>query len=209
MKKISIIDYGCGNILSLSRALMEIGLDCKKTKNQNEILDSDLLILPGVGSFHNAMELLNKHNLKEAINNFVTVKQKPMIGICLGMQLMLTKSFELGEHNGLNLIEGEVVPIRKLSKLDRIKVPHVGWSKILKTDFISQALSDKDFYFVHSYVSKTKNKNETVAYSNYQDIKIPAVIKKNNIVGCQFHPEKSGRIGLSLFKHLINRLLKS
>ena len=207
MKKIAIIDYGVGNILSLSRAIEEIGFKAELTKNKKAILDSELLILPGVGAFDNAMKLLRKNNLIETLNEFVKIKKKPLIGICLGMQMLLTKSYEMGEHLGFNFIPGEVVQIKNLGKKE-IKIPHISWSEILiKNDFsnniLPKDLINRSFYFIHSFISVTKNKNHTVAYAKYLDIEIPAIIRNENVIGFQFHPEKSGNNGLKLLKNTL------
>ena len=116
MKKIIIVDYGCGNILSLRRGIQEIGYSSEITNDNKKIINSDFLILPGVGAFSNAMSLLNKHNLVDTLREYVVHKKKTIFGICLGMQIFLTKSYEMGEHKGLNFIEGEVIGIRKQTK---------------------------------------------------------------------------------------------
>ena len=113
MKKISIVDYGCGNILSLKRGIEQIGFSSEITKEKKKILNSDFLILPGVGAFQNAMSLLKNYDLIDTLKEYVQYKKKPIFGICLGMQVFLTKSYEMGEHNGLNFIEGEVVELKK------------------------------------------------------------------------------------------------
>ena len=130
MKKITIVDYGVGNILSISRAVEEVGFNTELTNNHNKILGSDLLILPGVGAFENAMELLKKNGLVETLNEFVKLKKKPLIGICLGMQMLLTKSFEMGEHKGLDFIPGEVIKIDNMSDKNKVKIPHINWTEI-------------------------------------------------------------------------------
>ena len=202
MKKITIIDYGCGNILSISRALEKIGYSSLFSKDKNEIIESDFLILPGVGSFKQAMSLLNKDNLKYIIKQAVLDKRIPLLGICLGMQILLTKSFEEGKFEGLNLIEGEVVKIKSL-KNNKIPIPNINWCNLnfknnIKENFIE--LEDKSFYFIHSYMAITKNIENTIATAKYKNVNIPSVIKSKNIIGCQFHPEKSGQNGLNFLK---------
>ncbi len=205
MKKITIIDYGCGNILSISRALEKIGYSSLFSKDKNEIIESDFLILPGVGSFKQAMSLLNKDNLKYIIKQAVLDKRIPLLGICLGMQILLTKSFEEGKFEGLNLIEGEVVKIKSL-KNNKIPIPNINWCNLnfknnIKENFIE--LEDKSFYFIHSYMAITKNIENTIATAKYKNVNIPSVIKSKNIIGCQFHPEKSGQNGLNFLKKII------
>ncbi len=205
MKKITIIDYGCGNILSISRALEKIGYSSLFSKDKNEIIESDFLILPGVGSFKQAMSLLNKDNLKYIIKQAVLDKRIPLLGICLGMQILLTKSFEEGKFEGLNLIEGEVVKIKSL-KNNKIPIPNINWCNLnfknnIKENFIE--LEDKSFYFIHSYMAVTKNIKNTIATAKYKNVNIPSIIKSKNIIGCQFHPEKSGQNGLNFLKKII------
>ena len=208
---ILILDYGCGNILSLKRALDEIGLKNLVSNAKEEIINADLIILPGVGAFENAIDLLKKKGLFDIILNEVS-KQKPLIGICLGMQMLFTKSFEMGEHNGLNLIEGNIEKIDKKSKIKALKIPHINWSNIifenkknLKKELVE--LNARSFYFIHSYMAFPLNDENIIAKSTYYDIEVPAIVKKDNIIGFQFHPEKSGNRGLSILNKAI-RVLK-
>ena len=126
------------------------------------------------------------------------------------MQLFLTKSYEMGEHNGLNFINGEVMRINRNSKLNNLKVPHVSWNEtfikeeIKDKKILDKEVQNKDFYFIHSYMAVTEKKENTFAYCKYFDVNIPAIIKKDNIIGCQFHPEKSGRNGLNFLKKIIS-----
>tara|TARA_Y100001970_G_scaffold58208_1_gene73795 strand:- start:3843 stop:4481 length:639 start_codon:yes stop_codon:yes gene_type:complete len=209
MKKITIVNYGCGNILSLQRGIQEIGYSSEITNDAKKILNSDLLILPGVGAFSNAMSLLKKNNLIDTLNEYVKHKKKKIFGICLGMQIFLTKSYEMGEFKGLNFIEGEVVQLRKYTKLNNIKVPHISWNEIFINQKINnqkkmnEEIFNKNYYFVHSYLALTKKKENTLAYCNYFDVKVPAILINENIIGCQFHPEKSGKSGLDFLKNLI------
>ncbi len=209
MKKISIIDYGCGNLLSIKRALEKIGHESLITNRQDDILKSDFLILPGVGAFQNAMKLLNDKDLINVLNKFVLDKSKRLFGICLGMQILFTKSYEMGKHKGLDLIKGKVISIKEKTNNKKLKVPHISWNKI----FTNQSMADNKeknfdyldlkYYFVHSYLALTEKNDHTLAYCNYQDVVIPAVIKYDNIMGCQFHPEKSGKNGLNFLKGVI------
>ena len=207
MKKITIIDYKCGNILNLARAIKFLGHEIEITHDEKKILNSSHVILPGVGAFGNAIKQLEKYNLRSIILEY-TKSNKPLLGICLGMQILLTSSREFGMHKGLDLINGEVIKISN-KRNKEIKIPHVGWNdiypnkdkkkwenKILKNDLIG-----KSFYFVHSFVAITKNPNSTIAICDYSGISIPAVVSINNVFGCQFHPEKSGENGLSILKN--------
>ena len=210
MKKISIVDYGCGNILSLKRGIEQIGFSSEITKEKKKILNSDFLILPGVGAFQNAMSLLKNYDLIDTLKEYVQYKKKPIFGICLGMQVFLTKSYEMGEHNGLNFIDGEVVELKKKSKLSKLKVPHISWNEIFinsnaqNKNILNKAIFNKNYYFIHSYLAVTKDEKNTIAHSNYYDVKVPAILNYKNIFGCQFHPEKSGKNGLEFLKNIIN-----
>ena len=207
MKKIIIINYGCGNILSLKRALREIGYESSLSNSKDEILSADFVILPGVGAFENAIKLLNKYKLIETIKDYADLK-KPLLGICLGMQILFSKGFEMGSHSGLNFIEGKVDKITKEQNNKKIKIPHINWSNLFfvnensKFNF-NKNFSGRSFYFVHSYMAFLKNENDLVAYCKYYDIKVPAIVKSDNVIGFQFHPEKSGKNGLEILKNTI------
>jgi imidazole glycerol-phosphate synthase subunit HisH len=210
MKKISIIDYGCGNLLSMKRALEKIGFQSKVTNNKEQILESDFLILPGVGAFQNAMELLKQNDLINVLNDYVSNKKKRLLGICLGMQVLLTRSYEMGNHSGLDFINGEVVQIKDKTKIQKLKIPHISWSKIFlnksdNEDKLNFDYLDSEYYFVHSFLALTKEKSSILAYSNYGDVLVPAIVIKDNILGCQFHPEKSGKNGLNFLKNVIDK----
>tara|TARA_B100001027_G_C16251041_1_gene324444 strand:+ start:251 stop:886 length:636 start_codon:yes stop_codon:yes gene_type:complete len=209
---ILILDYGCGNILSLKRALDEIGVESLVSNAKEKILESELIILPGVGAFENAIELLKKHGLFNLILDEVS-KKKPLIGICLGMQMLFSKSFEMGEHIGLNIIEGNIEQIDKKSKKKKFKIPHISWNEIYfeNKENLNKELMDlnqRSFYFLHSFMAYPFYKEHIIAKCKYYDIDVPAIVKKNNIVGFQFHPEKSGMNGLKLLKYTIKDLLK-
>ena len=206
MNTVSILDYGCGNILSLKRAINELGFNVKLCRDEKDLKDTNFLILPGVGAFENAMNLLKKNNFIDAIKEYCLIKKKPMLGICLGMQLLLTKSYEMGENQGLNIIEGENIFLKNKLKDKKFKIPHIGWEEIyfskkkLSKSLMLKEFEQKSFYYVHSYIASLKNQENLIAYSVYHDIKIPAIIQFNNIMGFQFHPEKSGINGLKLLK---------
>jgi len=211
MKTISILNYGCGNLLSIKRAIEEVGYNSKIISEKGEIEKANFIILPGVGAFENAMSLLKQKNYIEPLKQYVLKEKKPILGICLGMQLFLTKSFEMGEHDGLDFISGEVISLNKLSKNKEIKVPQINWNKIKfakesKTINIQKNLLNKSFYFIHSYMAKLTDQKNLLGYCNYYDLSIPAVIQSENILGCQFHPEKSGKNGLTIFKNILSEL---
>ena len=206
-KKITIIDYGCGNILNLARAIKFIGYEVDITHDKNKIINSSYVILPGVGAFGNAMKQIEKYNLHNTILEYAK-SNKPLLGICLGMQILLTVSYEFGTHKGLGLIEGKVIKISN-EKNKEIKIPHMGWNEIYpnnnkkewKNKILKNSSIGKSFYFVHSFVCITKNYDSTVAVCNYSDISIPAVVATGNVFGCQFHPEKSADNGLAVLKN--------
>ena len=206
-KKITIIDYGCGNILNLVRAITFLGYEAETTNDKKKIIESSHVILPGVGAFENAIKQLEKYNLNNVILEYSKLN-KPLLGICLGMQILFTSSHEFGVHKGLGLIEGEVVKISN-KKDKKIKIPHIGWNEIYpcngkknwENKILNNDLIGKSFYFVHSFVGLTKNPNSTIAVCNYSDISIPAIVAIDHIFGCQFHPEKSGKNGLTILKN--------
>ena len=197
-KKITIIDYGCGNIFSLTRLLDKFGYVVEVTKDPEKIINSDKIILPGVGAFKIGIDNLKKNNLDESINLFLN-KGNYLLGICLGMQLLMDKSEEFGNHIGLGLIKGDVT---KLNKKEYYPIPHIGWTQIKteenysRNNFIFNNVKNKSyFYFIHSYQVITEVKNETLSFSRYGDNYFSSVINSNNIYGTQFHPEKSGKVG--------------
>ena len=210
INKISIIDYGIGNISNVLAAINYCGAEGQVITNYKEIESSDYIVLPGVGAFKYAIEQLRNKHMLEPIKKHI-INEKPFLGICLGMQLMLNKSYEFGEHKGLGLIEGEVKKITSV-KNKEIKIPHTGWNEIYpsnstqewKSKILENSLIGKNFYFVHSFVGLTKKKELTIANCNYYDVSIPAVVANGNIFGCQFHPEKSSDNGLKILKNFCN-----
>ena len=197
---IAIIDYGVGNLFSLKSSFAMIGQDVVVTGDKQVIADADRLILPGVGAFGDARRKLAETGLDEAL--LAQAKSGKMImGICLGMQMLFDKSFEYGEHEGLHLIPGEVVDMTPRIRKD-LKVPHIGWNalELKKPDHpLFKYVKDGDcVYFVHSFFAD-KCERDTIAVTEY-DIALTAAVAKDNVIGCQFHPEKSGRVGLNLLR---------
>ena len=195
---IAIIDYGVGNLFSLKSSLDFIGADSVVTKDPLVIQQADRIILPGVGAFADAIKLLHETGLVPVIKGEVS-KGKPLMGICLGMQLLFDTSYEYGCHKGLGLVEGDVCPIA--NDVDKsFKIPHMGWNSL---DFTQDCplfkyIKNGDYvYFVHSYYAK--NCNSVVATSNY-GADLTAMVQKGNVFGAQFHPEKSGTTGLAILK---------
>lgn len=194
--KIAIIDYGMGNLKSVYKAFLSLGLEATVTSNPKEILSADKVVLPGVGAFKDAMTELTRSGLTDAVYETVE-KGKPFLGICLGMQLLFDKSYEYGEVEGLKLLRGEIV------KLDvPLKVPHMGWNtlKITKKDPLFTGVAENSYvYFVHSYYLETTE--DIVSSCTTYGKEIAVAVQKDNIFATQFHPEKSGDIGLQMLKN--------
>lgn len=194
---IAIIDYGAGNLFSVQNALSFIGEESVITGDKNEIRKADSLILPGVGAFPFAMKKLADTGLIDTIKN--EVKRKPLLGICLGMQMLLTESYEFERTEGLGFISGKVDKIPDMG----LKIPHMGWNslKIVERDNpLMKNISDGDsVYFVHSYMAFPK-RSQLTAYCDY-GVEVPAFVHEGNCYGAQFHPEKSGDVGLQILKN--------
>lgn len=202
--KIVIIDYGLGNIKSIYDAFSKFNDKIVISKNVRTIKSSSSIILPGVGSFAKAMQLIKKLNLEKTIINHVK-NNKPLLGICLGMQLLFENSEEFGLNNGLSLIPGSV---KKLKNSDFEKLPNIGWRKLNKkkinSNFLNSINKFDEFYFLHSFYCIPKKKNHTLAETNFGKSKFTSVVNYKNIYGCQFHPEKSGKSGLKIIQNFIN-----
>jgi glutamine amidotransferase len=210
--EITIIDYGLGNLLSVSRGFEHFGTRVTITSDPKVLIDSSRVVLPGVGAFPNAMALLEKHNLIEALKEYGK-SGKPLLAICLGMQLLMDESEEFAPTAGLGLIPGRVVSIPSQDSLgEKTKVPHIGWSSLhpshLEEKWSGTLLEDNDVgdpvYFVHSFQVLPEDPTNEIAYTKYGEHRISAVISKDNIVGCQFHPEKSGPLGLKILRRFCN-----
>ena len=205
MKLVSIIDYGCGNIRSVFNAFNAIrekkNIKVLVTRQEKEIKRANYLVLPGVGSFESCIKGLKKSNLLGIITQKVKDDYVPFLGICVGMQMLATHSFENGKYEGLNWIKGEVKKVQKTR--ERLKIPHMGWNNLeikKETAFIKKLKTKLEFekvsaYFVHSYNFLTKNEDNKIMTVNYGQ-EITAMVSENNIIGTQFHPEKSNFFGL-------------
>lgn len=199
-----IIDYGMGNLMSVYNALQKIECECKISSDVEEIRKADALILPGVGAFPDCMDNLNKAGVVDVIKE-EAAKGKLLIGICLGMQVLFERGYEGEEKEGLGLLQGEI----RLMEDPKVRIPHIGWNNLEKNkeDELLKGLKDNSFvYYVHSYRATGYRDEDLVGYSTYGDLKIPGLFRKGNIIGAQFHPEKSGEFGLSIlrnFKELI------
>ncbi|QHQ62529.1 imidazole glycerol phosphate synthase subunit HisH [Anaerocolumna sedimenticola] len=196
---IAIIDYDAGNLKSVEKALKYLGENTIITRDRDEILNADKVILPGVGSFGNAMEKLNSYNLVDTIKE-VALSKKPFLGICLGLQLFFESSEESEGVPGLGILKGKIV---RIPDCEGLKIPHMGWNSLnIKPESkLFKGIENNAYvYFVHSYYLVAENKNEVAATTNYSTL-IHASVEKENIYACQFHPEKSGDVGLKILKN--------
>lgn len=197
MEKIGIIDYGMGNLHSVENAIRHIGGECFISSDAGELSTADGLILPGVGAFPDAMKRIREAGLDNFIHNYV--KEKPLLGICLGMQLLFNRSFEFGECEGLRLVGGDVVKMEP----EGFKIPHMGWNGL---DFprksrLTEGIAPKSqVYFVHSYMAVVKNRDDLIAVTEYGQ-QVTAAVQNGKIFGCQFHPEKSHDVGLKILEN--------
>ena len=195
---IAIIDYGVGNLFSLKSSFAAIGKEAVVTSDPDVISKSDRIILPGVGAFEDAAKKLRDSGMADVVKREAALG-KPVMGICLGMQLLLDKSYEYGEHEGLGLIHGNVKPISDVIDKD-LKIPHIGWNRLIikKQSPLFKYLSDGNcVYFVHSYYAA--DCDDVTATAEYS-AELTASIESGNVYGCQFHPEKSGTVGLNILK---------
>ena len=194
---VGIIDYGVGNLFSLCSSFQAIGQEAFVSGDPAELAKADRLILPGVGAFEDAAKKLRSSGL-DAFVRAQAAEGKPLMGICLGMQLLFEKSYEYGEHEGLGLLKGAVVPMAgKLS--EELKIPHMGWNALqTRPGSLLESLEGQFVYFVHSYYAEGCE-DSLSAVTDY-GIPITAAVEKGNIYGCQFHPEKSGNVGLAILR---------
>ena len=194
---IAIVDYGVGNLFSLRCSLKSLGLQAEVTSDPDLILDSDRVILPGVGAFGDAADKLRQSGLDRIVTEFAE-QGKPLLGICLGMQLLFEKSYEFGEHNGLGLLRGNVVPMQG-SIPSGLKIPQMGWNALIRKrmhPLLKNVREGDCVYFVHSYYA-AGCEDSLIATTEY-GIEMTAVVAEGNVMGCQFHPEKSGSVGLGI-----------
>ncbi len=209
--RITLIDYGVGNLLSVQRALEHCGAEVVLTSDPDAVIAASRVVLPGVGAFANAMQALEERNLVAAIREVATYGT-PLLGICLGMQLLLDESEEFGRTTGLGLIPGKVVPISTTTVSGEAqKIPHIGWNGLIpaegRLDWRTSVLKDnapgEATYFVHSFMSVPADSAHRIADCVYGGHRIAAVIAKDQIIACQFHPEKSGEVGLKILRRFV------
>ena len=196
---IAIIDYGIGNLFSVVSSFKYIGQDAVVTSDPEVIRKSDKLILPGVGAFGDAIDKLRQTGLDKVIIEEAK-RGKPIMGICLGMQLLFEKSYEYGEHDGLGLLNGSVIGMQGVID-EKLQIPHIGYNALTfkKNHPLFKYIKEGDYvYFVHSYYAVDCD-DSLLAYAEY-DKDITAIVGKGNVMGCQFHPEKSGNVGLNILR---------
>nr|MDO8076653.1 imidazole glycerol phosphate synthase subunit HisH [Candidatus Freyarchaeota archaeon] len=194
---VAIVDYGVGNLRSLEKAFQRVGADCVITNMEKELAESDAIALPGVGAFRDAMK--NLEPLSQFIIDFVK-EGKPLLGVCLGMQLLFSESTEDGLHRGLNIVKGRVVRLPP-----SVKIPHIGWNTLTfdKENPLFEGVSDNPYvYFVHSYYPVPENQSVTVAWTEY-GVRFSSVIHDKSVYATQFHPEKSGSVGLKILENFV------
>lgn len=215
MKSVVVTDYGVGNLLSVRRAFEKIGATVVQTSNPDEVRRADRLVVPGVGAFADCMQGIRRLGLLEPIIEFAR-SGRPMLGICVGMQILLNKSFEFGEHKGLGLIPGEVTAVPSTDPTGAAhKIPHIGWSRLELPDgsdascwkgTVLESVRPGAFaYFVHSFTAHPLHKQHRLCDSDYDGCRISAAVRKDNIQGTQFHPEKSGPVGLRVIAGFLTR----
>ncbi len=210
----AIVDYGLGNLYSVKHACEHVGMDAVVTSRSSDLFSADLVILPGVGAYGDAMDALRRLNLVDSLRDIV-VSDHWLVGICLGMQLLMSESFEFGEHKGLDIIPGMVIPLEKLEKTDTVdgllrtlKVPQVGWNQIWRsgkswTKSPLNGLADGEYmYFVHSFYVKPVQDKLITSITRYGQIEFCSSLQYNKIFACQFHPERSGLHGLKIYKNI-------
>ena len=207
MKKITIVDYGSGNVLSAQKSFVKIAkdnnieVDVLISKKLNDVKSSTHIVLPGQGAFSTCMDGLKKTNgLIDELSEFALIKKKPFLGICVGMQMLANISEENGDHEGLGWIDGQI----KLLPGDNLKLPHMGWNLAIPTNskYNNLISNTNDYYFVHSYYFNCANKDNILAETKY-GTNFASIVGKENIYGVQFHPEKSSSQGLNLLKEFI------
>lgn len=207
---VTVVDYGMGNLFSVRRAFEQVGATVAIASTPAEVLAAHRLVLPGVGAFADGMAELRKRDLVESIRSHANA-QKPFLGICLGMQMLMSGSEEFGAHEGLGIIPGQGVVIPPDTGAGHIrKIPHIGWNRIWSASGNADAHGvEKVFYFVHSFAVKPDNDDHCLAYCTYDGLKIAAVIGSGFTTGCQFHPEKSGKAGLLFLRDWLKQPAKT
>lgn len=201
---ICVVDYGVGNLFSLKSSFSYIGAKIVVSSRKEDIVSADKIVLPGVGAFEDAKTNLQKLGLEEVLKEQAKKEKKPFLGICLGMQLLFDRSFENGNWTGLGLISGDIVPFKDILPSE-YKIPHIGWNPLKiqnNCELLKNIESGDCVYFVHSYYAKCESK--FICASAEYFVEVPGVVQNANILGCQFHPEKSSSVGLEMLKNFVN-----
>jgi len=207
---IAIVDYGLGNLFSVQQACTFVGLNSIITNSKKDILDADAVILPGVGAYGDAMLTLHRLDLVNVLRD-IAESAKPLVGICLGLQLLMTESYEFGRHKGLGIIEGPVVLFDAPKEKERIlKVPQIGWNRIFQPvnglqwhgTLLDRIDEGEYMYFVHSYTVQPQDSNVILSTSRYGHIEFCSSIQYRNVFACQFHPERSSLKGMKVYNNL-------
>ena len=213
MIEVTVIDYGVGNLLSVSRALVHCGAKVTVTDDPKNILSAGRVVLPGVGAFADGMAALEANGLDKLVRQ-VAAKGTPLLGICLGMQLLFDESEEFGATAGLGLIPGRVVNIPAITTTgESQKIPHIGWNELVlpndnsfwQANLLIDVTPGEAVYFVHSFMAEPSSNSHRLADCIYGGIQISAAVQRDNVVGCQFHPEKSGEVGLRILSNFLIR----
>lgn len=212
MSRVTLIDYGMGNLLSVSRALQHLGVEVITSSDAQQVGRAERLVLPGVGAFGDGMQALHDRGLDRVIVE-AAGRQVPILGICLGAQMLLDASEEFGEYSGLGLIPGRVTAIPgQGADGASLKVPHMGWADLLpanQDDFDDPLLADMDshsaVYFVHSFQAHPEAPEDRVAVCDYAGNRLTAMVRRGTVSGCQFHPEKSGPVGLAILRRFVEQ----
>lgn len=208
MKKIGIVDFGLGNLFSVQHALTKVGGNTQLVSSPKEIAEMDALVLPGVGAFGEAMEQLQERNLVQSLREW-TKEGKPLLGVCLGLQLLMERSEEFGDHEGLGIISGKVRKFPSSLNGKSIRVPQMGWNNIQYSQPHHPALegldSKSEMYFVHSYYVELSDKHAELTWTEYEGIRYTSSIAVSNVWAFQFHPEKSAHGGIRIYQNWVQR----
>lgn len=212
---VAIVDYGMGNLFSVKTACGQVGLEARITSSARDLSLADSVLLPGVGAFGDAMDALRRLDLLAVLRD-VAASGKPLVGICLGLQLFMNESEEFGRHDGLGLIAGRVVPLGSPSGNGRrLKVPQVGWNQLRPAnqswdDSLLRGVTEGAYvYFVHSFIVEPQDPKPILSMTTYGDVNFCSSLQSGNVFGCQFHPERSGSTGLGIYRNLAAKLLHS
>lgn len=203
---IGIIDYDMGNLFSVHNAVQKLDYDVLISSDPVKLEQCQKLILPGVGAFGDMMKNIKESQLDAFIENWVRKEKKPLLGICLGMQSFFESSEENGIHEGFGFLKGQIV----FMKDQKVRVPHIGWNDLIKENehpIFSKLSAHPYVYYVHSYYASNMDPDDLIGYCNYGTMKIPGLVMHENVMGCQFHPEKSGEDGLKILQYYLEEFV--